>query len=145
MDPRLVNFLNFPVANHRRFSRGWPKSGPEHRIIYLLRTTLIMLNLKCILRFFVSKKIPPRGAPLHQGEGPNFRATKNVPPQEPVLATSDVTCQAFPTLVHHLLSLAHRKVASPSLWSLGWLNFHKFSLGWGTKLQKMEFEKITQK
>ncbi len=36
MDPGPVNFLNFPIDSQRRFSRGWPKSVPEHTIIHLL-------------------------------------------------------------------------------------------------------------
>ncbi len=36
MDPGPINFLKFTIDSQRRFSQGWPKSVPEHRIIYLL-------------------------------------------------------------------------------------------------------------
>ncbi len=50
MDPGPVNFLNFPVDSQQRFSRGWPKSVPEHTIIYLL--LFLIKSIKISEEFF---------------------------------------------------------------------------------------------
>ncbi len=44
MYPILVNFLKFTVDSQWRFSQGWAKSSPEHRILYLLTTHLAVAN-----------------------------------------------------------------------------------------------------
>ncbi len=43
MEPGPVNCLNFPVDSQRQFSRGLPKSAPEHTITYCRSQTCLQL------------------------------------------------------------------------------------------------------